>query len=286
MALSQRIDVMAGTALGLPYYRRQVRNVLASSIGTPLLIWQMGKVGSTSLEQSLRDVSPSYPVLRAHLLGHEMMVSGELYKRARRRGTREYLRNVAIREEFLRAGSRWKVLTILREPMSRNISSFFQNLDIYIGRKPHLILEHKSDPVSYLMDTFVSKFDHNRPTKWVAGELEKFTGIALLDREFPVHRGCARYSSGRFDAFVVRVEDIDGVASSATRAFLEAPDLALRKDNVGDEKWYSGLYREFRARRSLPQELVLQTIHSPYGRTFYSDTNEAAMLEKYSADEA
>lgn len=80
----------------------------------PILIYQMGKVASRTIYKSLL-YTPGMQVFHVHRIGKD--VHPNLYERV------------------ARFGHPAKIITLVREPISRNISDFFQHLDQYCGTK-------------------------------------------------------------------------------------------------------------------------------------------------------
>lgn len=278
MDAKQSVDRFLGRVLGRGHYDRQVGGLLRRSEGAPILVWQMGKVGSTSIEEAVRDSDVSAPFLRAHLLNPEMIVRGETYRRARARGTREYLRSDAIREALLSSAQPWKIITVVREPMGRNLSAFFQNLDVYIGPSARQQIEaNGGESDSMLRATFVNHFDHNRPSEWFDREIRDLLGTDVLAQGFDTTRGVQLYQAGIHELLVLRMEDLAASGEAALRDFLALPSLRVGRGNVGDAKWYSPYYRRLRRNPMLPPTLVTDVYSSRYAHTFYTDAERSQL---------
>ena len=138
--------------------------------GLPLIIYQMGKVGSTSVTKALRALSPNYSVYGVHTLrpdNVEQAIANYRKNYSVRRLVPEHLLASRLLVRDLAKGQprgRWKVITIIRDPIARNISSFFQDIEL---RHPSFQfserVEHQSpsELVNDLTDLFMSAHDHD-----------------------------------------------------------------------------------------------------------------------------
>jgi len=99
-----------------------------------VLIYQMGKVGSSSIYQSLGK-SKRFKPYHIHTLNLESI--NKIKKRSKHKGLKiekhitdsEFILNKYFTNETLQ--KKLKIITLVREPISRNIAAYFQNLDVY-----------------------------------------------------------------------------------------------------------------------------------------------------------
>lgn len=102
---------------------------LADQIVSPILVFQMGKVGSSSVFESLKYLGLKNPIFHIHYLspsGIEHVERSNSGQTPRHILESRYLRNVL---EKGHPGQKWKIVSLVREPITRNISAFFQNID-------------------------------------------------------------------------------------------------------------------------------------------------------------
>src|SRR4051812_540398 len=100
-----------------------------SEASSPVLVYQMGKVGSSSITGALSRI----PGLEVHQV-HRLNVSNiERVQEAHRRrgwplppGDEQGLQVI---EKYIRPRVPLRIVTLVRDPIARNISYFFQNLD-------------------------------------------------------------------------------------------------------------------------------------------------------------
>ena len=253
----------------------------------PLLVFQMGKVGSTTVVRSLEAAGLDMAVYHAHVLTQDAMAKVE--KAYRRHFAQmslvphhlwksQYLRKQIDRG--LEEGKRWKVVTLARDPVIRNVSAFFQNLDVEpVGSHHRYRIRSKYNfevtlgikDIDRLVELFIETLDHDTPLIWFDSQLKAVFGVDVFSSDFPTSTGYKIYEGGVVDVLVLRLEDLDRCARDAFQEFLGLEEFTLKSANVGDEKPYYTIYREFLDSAVLPDSYLDRMYASKYARHFYSD---------------
>jgi hypothetical protein len=161
-----------------------------------------------------------------------------------------------------------KIISVFREPIERHISSFFQ----WHGSKP---LDRRE--VERETDTLIGKKSIHELQRRFITEIDSGTlvgieesldhicdllGIDILDLEYSEnsglgvfeHRLCCLYLL-RFDQLI---QDFEGVLARV----LATPGATIAPENLSSNKWYRGIYRDFRESLTLPFETVQRIYHS------------------------
>src|SRR5262245_58222199 len=190
----------------------------------PLLVYQMGKVGSATIRSSLEaspEVQSRYSIYHVHFLGLERLLYEEnLYKKAAKRYTGDpatvvekfpgYVWSGQYLAKSIRSQSekrQWTVITLVREPISRNVSSFFYNLDFLLSYNFRSRLESMGKEAvledlkslfrkSVLEKGALERFDAN-PLTWFDSELKFVFGIDVYSTRFPADKGYCTYAGPR-----------------------------------------------------------------------------------------
>lgn len=261
-------------AAGLKQFLRQQilsQRVAASADGKPtLLVYQMGKVGSTNMARDLQDQDPSLNVFQVHRMDADYI--DRLYRRYRSNAQAPYYFSNyvgrAIRRQIIdpAQGPDVKILCAVREPISRNISHFFQDIERFTPRSP------LPGSIDELISIFVEKFEHDYPEAWFEEEFLPVTGIDVLNSGFDKDAGFQLYQKGRISALVYKIEKTGSAAFKQSfqdfTGFQYQPDA---KHNVGGQKHYGDLYGRFKGALSLPQEFCTAQHQSRYAQTFYCE---------------
>jgi hypothetical protein len=178
----------------------------------------------------------------------------------------------------LRSGERLDIVTVVRDPVARNMSSFFQVADLQYGIDlGALEAAGELDEVTRL---FLETFDeHDLPLRWLDDELRAATGVDLYESDFDVERGWSIVEGARARVLVLRTDRLADTFAGAVDAFLDRPGIALLQRNVSAEKATGGLYDEFRRQPRLPESYLDQMYSSRFARHFFTD-DELADLRR------
>ncbi|MDH3380722.1 MAG: putative capsular polysaccharide synthesis family protein [Gammaproteobacteria bacterium] len=265
----------------------------------PILIYQMGKVGSSSIRNSLfrcgdprtglvlmsheflpirnrdancLDVEPAYRENVIREIEHERDIFRQypLKERLRRR-----FRERAYAERILRAyvqtDQPLRVITLVREPVANNVSMFFQQRHRYI--RPALA------GVDYNPDSdiavFLERYVHTRPLTWFDAEFRPMLGVDIFATPFPRERGYATIDQGRVRVLILKAELEDEVKASAISEFLGLNDLEIVRSNVTSDKSFGVQYKKFKRQLRLPVGLLSKLYDSRFATHFYTTTERA-----------
>ena len=226
----------------------------------PIIVYQMGKVGSSSLSATLDKYSiPSLHIHRYFFGSYETPPKNQVkavIQKLRKRITFDY---------YSISNKPTRVVSLYRNPLPRNISSFFQNLPAYF--KP---AELKKLNFDQLRETFdATQFIQRTPQEWFDVELKQKTGMDILVHDFDQEVGFGRITNDNWDLFLCAVESLDNLELELAE-FLGLEKFQLVEANRSENKWYHDLYIEFLAQYKPDAQLLDQLYSSPTARHFYS----------------
>ncbi|MCA9248240.1 MAG: hypothetical protein KDA42_14025 [Planctomycetales bacterium] len=214
----------------------------------PVLVFQMGKVASTSVYYAAKE---SYPgaVVHTHWLtaDHADWQVRRLYR------------------EVYAARRPLRVITLTREPIGRNLSAFFQNYEELTGTARGEV----EFSVAELTELFLEKYHHDFPLTWFEDNIERYFGVDVYAEPFP-DRGYQQHERGNVRLLLLRSELDDRDKAQAVGEFLDLPQLAIRPRNVGERKGYGDEYGRFKNAVKLPPEYIERMCASRYFQHFYA----------------
>ncbi|MEZ5245421.1 MAG: putative capsular polysaccharide synthesis family protein [Acidimicrobiales bacterium] len=247
----------------------------------PIVVYSMGKTGTTSLTTALEAAS-GRPVVKAHALSPRGIATR--LAKAQRLAIVERPRFLWSCEEIARAlgaGGRWDLLCGVRDPVALAVSDHFYGLQRQreVGRDPW-VDEHDADGhAAAIADNLRTNFIE---TDWFSEELGAVTGLDVYATPFPHHEGFSTHEDGRFRALVVRAEDLDDVGPRAIASFLGLPaPLPIERRNTGTAGDPTSAYRRFVDRAALPDDLVDAVYATPLARHFYRDDQRARFRARW-----
>lgn len=243
-----------------------------------VLIYQMGKVASSSIKATLSRLD-NLEIIYTHRLSYAY--AKQLNLRKKTLGWKVVsLEPSSIKDlhASVSAEPRLKVITLIREPIARNISAFFQVLDAITGIKN----AYSKLTIVELMDIFLKQYPHEIPLIWFDQEFKEALGIDVYNVPFPKDKGVMTLKKGRYEALVMRHDLNDHLKQQSMEAFLGIEPIGMQRDNISMDKPYSAVYELFKASIKLSDQYVTQLLESAYARHFYSKEECVLIRKKWS----
>jgi hypothetical protein len=267
------------------YYHLRLKREIARQKQL-ILVYQMGKVGSSTVVRSLK--AHNIQSFNVHTFDPFFLKRGQKIFKAEFYAANILPRTLwdqqLIRRQIIHssAGKPIKIISLVRDPVARNVSHFFQ--------WPNMVLEqsdggyHLRSPVfnydrilkaeaieGELANLFMTRFKlHERPLIWFDKELKRHFGIDVYSCEFPKGKGYSIYRNGQTDALVIKLEQLGDIARSAFKEFLGIESFELVDANIGREKNTSELYGRFLDSIKLPPDYLDAMYNSRFVAHFYS----------------
>ena len=258
--------------------RRRLKTV-GRARGEPIVVYQMGKVGSSTVYRSLRSLGLRRQVHHVHLLNE----LDEIEERVRRRypdpvGTLAQIeKGRRLRRRVLpNRRTTWNVISLVRDPVQRNVSAFFESLTEVI---PDVYERQERDDIApaELENAFLDRFDHDAPLSWFQSQLEPVFGIDVFAAPFDTEQGYATYEGPGARLLVIRLENLMEYGQTAIGEFLGLDQFELVTANIARDKRYANLYSEFERSVTLPVSYLERMYESRFARHFY----RAAEIEAF-----
>jgi len=258
----------------------------------PILVYQMGKVGSTSILHTLSGMDLGRPVYQAHYLSDEGIREA---KRWNRRVGRKVPASVGwfqllgrkVRRNLGKA--HYTVITGVRDPIAREISELFERGDkIDLGLRDEGGSYDIDSVLSYLLDSF-RRFDGAEhrffSTAWLDRELKGTFGIDVYGYPFDHEKGYEIVRYEGLDLLVYQYEQLANVWADAMGELLGLDKThipSLNRDNVGKAKWYADAYAEVKNSIIVPVDVCRKLYSVKHVRHFYSDQTISRWIEHWS----
>jgi Putative capsular polysaccharide synthesis protein len=261
---------------------REVREEIRRSVEGPLppvLVYQMGKVGSSTVAWALREIEGLY-AFQIHLMHPDSIRRWRAAMRKRGLWGFETVMDVAgvaLREGIIEAGVGAKIITLVREPIGRNCSFYFQNLNALW----RTVDAHEKVEPARLVGEFLDRFNHRGCLEWFDREFKAVLGVDVYEHAFPHDAGHLRIDAGRYDILIMRADLDDSAKVKCMEEFLGVEGLSLAPKNVGSQKPYAAVYRKFLDALELPEAYVDEMLDSKYARHFFSPEEIARLRAKW-----
>jgi hypothetical protein len=254
-------------------------DIWMSQFEAVLLVYQMGKVASSSMYRSLKN-EPAFLTLQFHMMPGEN--SREFFARSnwkiRLSSMFHLLQGVNAQRLMQRCPQKVRIITLVRDPFSRNLSAYFQNLH----RLAPQVSNGKPDiEPSFVAQSFLNTYDVDIPLKWFDLELFQNTGIDVFSLPFDAKTKAGIYFETKFPLLIMRTDLSDEGKLEKLKEFLAKPVLKIREANRGEEKRYDDLYQRVKQYLRFPPEQVDYILQSKLMTHFYSHEERQAFARDY-----
>ena len=252
-------------------------------------MYQMGKVGSSTIRKSINAANIEvYPYHLHYMSGIDYMVG--LCRKQSLPLMDHILSSIyckkLIKKEVAK-GKKFKVITLVRDPIAKNISQFFQNVEISYpefryAEKEKSLSEYEL--LSELTGFYIKNFRHKDPLVWFDVEMKQFTNIDVFQFNFPHEKGYQIYENKSFRILLMRLENLNTCISDAMDRFLGIKNFRLVNDNISKEKNYAGLYEQMKNRIKLPESYIEEMYASKMATHFYTESEIRTFKQRWRRD--
>lgn len=188
------------------------------------IVYQMGKVGSSTMKHSLENMYGNKRVFHTH--NHEE--------------AKEYI------EKLSQSFDSVIVITGFREPLTRCISAYFENLT---NEKNHWFVGQQEDVMEKSIDWLINDYYakvvphiHKTIGPWLEN-YERVINCKLT--EFTGAKGCLKAEFNNVHFYIYKLETLtEFYQGMADDRFLNKVKIANL--NMSKDKWYAPIYRDFK----------------------------------------
>lgn len=266
------------------WYMEQGERVemLHKAIGAPVVVYQNGKVGSNTIMHSMQNVQ----IEGAHLhrirfendvVRYVLCNESEYHELAKRISFSNEKEFVGKYIECFKNQKGLKIISLVREPISVDISTVFQwfgtdMLDQYIT--------DKSENFNSIMLELIIKIK-NRMFRWFEEELGYVLGINVYDYPFDRENGYVHIKKDNMEILILQLEKLSKL-ENVIGEFIGSKEFKIRNYNEASAKQYREIYKKFLEEIRLPKDYVdfyyKGNVSMNY---FYSLETQEKFLEKW-----
>lgn len=259
----------------------------------PILVYQMGKVGSLSVYHSLRRALPGRPVFHVHFLTPETLSDAIPWYRANhipRLPEHIGISRTLVRKLDLSPAAKPAVITLVRDPIEREISGFFQHLH---WRYPRLETDQGQVLTSYaplfIRDLRAKLAGFNPQTDHCAGwfdrEIRQAFGINVYSAPFDYEKGYRILSNDKAQVLVIRLDNLNEAFGTILPAFLglasPIEQLRINETRLRDTR---EVYKDVVSTVRFPPELCELIYSTPFARHFFTEAERSRLIARWSED--
>jgi len=281
--------------------------VIIDKENPPILIYQMGKVGSTSIDFTLRRCHLPNPIYHVHQLtaagidwniqhyrdllikntpdiirdDHTRVYNHLYFKYV----LRQYRSSHALRQKIEENSDNipWKIITLVRDPIMREISDFFFSFH----RHPSLIDKKDRSLKAHCLRILKKELSgrlnnrHSWVLTWFDEEFQKVFDIDVYAFPFDHEGGYTIIESGNISLLIIQLESLSRCFTPAMSRFLDLPGLRLINQNTAQQKSYYDTYQYILQHLTLDPQLCRHVYQSKLAAHFYTPQQIRAFTQKW-----
>jgi hypothetical protein len=260
--------------------------------GRFLLIYQMPKTGSQTVEATLQQCRLPHRVIRFHflsthtasamkkaLLSNQATEEWKGLARAQLEGIKEIRRIIWWRKRLTLLGPivpKLEIITGLREVIGLGLSSVFENHGFLF---PNLASASVETCRSELLRPNVL----NNIQNWFDLEIKPVLDIDVYATPFPQTKRNAVYEN-RFARLLLYRSDGLQLLPNMLAEFLDCEVPSVVNRNIGSSKDYGVAYESVKSRFRMPADYVRAQYNSKMMRHFYSDAERRAFIDRWAEE--
>jgi len=263
--------------------RWDAARAFAPAGAAPVLIYQMGKVGLSSVYRALRQILHGTPVLHVHFLSPYLAEHRHSHRAEVMRALPyHFYLGAALRRQLLAKPQHpVKIISLVRDPLAFELSNLLQNPRLVGGaarlrelaEQPQALRELLQQRLAEGQTYLESRFDR---------EMREVFGIDVFAQAFDSETGWQIYRHRGAQLLLIPLEDLSAQGPQVIQQFLGLPEpLSLATANERARLDQGEAYRRFRQHPGLSREVLNQVYQRRFAQHFYSDAQRRDLVERW-----
>jgi hypothetical protein len=227
-----------------------------------VIVYTMGKVGSSTASKSIRAAGLTCPDVHALEPGRICTLLQSYFADAELEAIPEHIAaSLMAHNAIRRATGKVKIVTLIRNPIVRNISAVFQNLPANYAGSPDKILRR------------LQGYATRVPDHWFEVDFIPVTGIDVFSQNVDSRATHYHFENDRFDVLLIKLETPDETKQKLMSEFL-GTKIEIDRANEAKNKWYYDVYKDIVSDpASIRNSFVQECLELKYYKKFYPTEN-------------
>ena len=237
----------------------------------PVIVCTPGKVGSLSVFHSIKQYCPAIHI-------HEVCETDDLRiaDLAENRSMFQYYKAALKKIEKI------KIVTLVRDPIARQISKYFQPLRVeeaYIYEND--IINDTDEGIRNALYKGMKDGIYGEEFEWFNKQIKRVFDLDIFDYDFDREKGYAIIKERNIECLVLTMEMLNQNIN-VIGEFVGVPNLEMVRTNIGNEKAYAYIYREAKANVDIPQDILEFYYHDNIAMNhFYSREQKEVFVKTW-----
>jgi hypothetical protein len=261
-------------------FQKLIKAIRTRNIENTIIIYQMGKVGSQSLKESI--IRDGFDCLNLYSLKVPTLnlVSKNINYKNKKfvflGSIRQKLYSLILRSAKVKK----KIITVVRDPIARDVSFIYHFFSVFLY---NLINQGTGEEFSLqeLIQNIYDKYIiHGSATNWFNNDFNKTLGLNIFDYPFNKDKGCSFIKYMNFNILILTLEKLNN-NEKIIGDFLGSKDFKLISTNRATKKWYSEIYRLTKDSIFISEEQIERIYSSNFMKHFYNNNDILEFKNKW-----
>jgi len=253
-----------------------------------IIIYQQGRVASTSIYESLYDSNLTFPIYHIHTISavsaQKQITAAKLSNRKvfRHLYVGKMLSNALIKHKTRNDTVPWKVISIVRDPLAIMVSLHFLN-----AKKDSNIFSSNESTLKH----FELLFSTNDPSKWAIctwfdDVFYDELGIDVYQHPFNTETGYTIIKEGKLDILLLRFDELSQAFKNGCSELFEVDKerFNLKHANVHKNTQYDERLSYVKKHLKIPREFCNKIYATKLAKHFYSPNQIEELTAKWAKD--
>lgn len=244
--------------------------------GEPILIFTMAKVGSLSVYSSIKKHS-NFSTFHIHSLDENEVKEGDevCFKNGIYPDSHSPV--PLINRKIINNQQPYKIISLFRNPVDRNLSAFFDAFKLYTGVMP---MNYKGS-MSMLKDIYFQKLPHLYPINWFSKQFFSGTGINIYDHAFDKEKKYSIYQYENVELLMMDCYLEDKEKERLISEFTKINNFSISNTNVTSESKSADLYKNFKNEVRFDKGYLDSLLDTPYVKHFFNEEDKEKTYNKW-----
>lgn len=228
----------------------------------------MGKVASSTIENSLSKqfkITHTHSLFKNYITGEQFNLNNPIKKR-----DHKFIMGKMISIYLKKIKRDVKIITLVRDPIARNISMFFQDLHLLLNDEFTGNARTEYQTGNFFEYFFHKKINHFYFNEWFDKELLKALDINIYNYSFDKEAGYKIIKKDNISILIIKVEKLNQLENEIKK-FTGYSDFELVRTNSANRKWYSEIYKNFKNNVKFDENLINKIYTTKFVKHFYSE---------------
>jgi hypothetical protein len=181
-----------------------------------------------------------------------------------------------INKKIINKGKPYKIISLFRDPLERNISAFFDVFELHTGENT---ADFKGD-FETLKELYYKNLKHDFPINWFEKQFFEATNIDVYSYGFK--KGYKIIKKDNIELLLINSNVADKIKEELISDFCDLTTFTLKNRNVSSTKEYATYYKDFKNNIKFSTSYLNKLYDSKYAKHFFTEKHIKNQLEKWS----